>query len=219
MNQQILIEAVGKHLDGIASLLNWFIATAFVMTFAGLTRQETLEVLGVKVKSRDAFNVAALITLVTLAGMFLLLLRLLSIMSSLDDGHFVEGLTRLTTHDWYLSPFSFFGNSTVAYLHGTLSYFLFFTALGLAALPLAALQRRREKYRLRVLFLQVAVGVGIALAVWGIHFVTLTRLRGASADLYNPFSAAFMWKTVSLTICPVVYRLVKDWLLKDRDAG
>jgi hypothetical protein len=218
MDQKILTDAVGKHLDAIAFLLNWFIATAFAMSFAGITRQEIIEVLGLKVKSRDAFHVAALITLVTLLGIFLLLLRVRSVMSLLDDEHFLEGLTKLTANAWYLNPFSFFGNSPLAYLHGTLSYFLFFTIVGLSAVPLAALQLSAIRYRRTIFLLQAATGMAVAAAVWGVYSVVLGRLHGLNADLYSALASTFMGKNVCLTICPIVFKLVRDALLaKARD--
>lgn len=216
MKQEILIEAVGKHLDGMAFLLNWLIATAFAMTFAGLTRQDTLEVLGVKVKSRYAFNIAALVTVVALTAILLLLLRLLSVMSSLDDAHFVDGLTKLTTHEWYFNPFSFFGNSPVAYVHATLSYFLFFVVVSLAALPLGALQQATEKYRGMVYLLLMAVLVGMAIAVWQVNSLAIDRLRGMNPELYGALREVFMWKTVSLGFCTATVTAVNRLLFGPR---
>lgn len=218
MDQKLLIDAVGKHLDALASLLGWAFATAFAMTYAGLAGQETLEVVGLKIKRNSAYYVAALLTIVALIGILLSMMRLLTLMSLLDDEHFMEGFTRLTSHEWFLNPFSFFGGALLAQLHSSISYFLFFMIVGFLSLPLGQLPFTGSRSRLVVAGVTAATGVAIAVTVWRVNMIIINRSSVINTDLYSALVLMLRNKTTSLMFCMMAFTLVGRALSKWRAA-
>lgn len=219
MDQKVILESLSKHMDALASLLNWFVATALAMTYAGVKRQKTVEALGLKIAARDAFAVAAVLTVFFQIGMLLLLMRLFSMLSVLGRAEFLEGFTRMAFHDWYLNPFSFFGGGVPSQVHSIISYFLFFLVMNLFTLPLATLPGIGSRFSHVILWVLLVTSLVTAIAVWGVHWISLKRLKDLDSNVYSAVATTFMWRTPVLLLVFPITKAVRDALHRFGDGA
>jgi hypothetical protein len=215
VDQKTLLESLTKQLDTLASLFFWLLGLTLPMAFARMTRQDSVEVLGTEVKSRDAFSVAAFISLVAQVGILLSLTRLMALMGLLNNDSVVEGVSRLATHPWILSPFAFFGTTVLARVQSAIGYGLFFIVWGtgaVLAVGISAQRTNRANFLVAAMF--TATGVAAFSMVWGVNVIVLRRLHEVSPDLYRGVSSTFMAKTFCLLAVPIALKAVNSAMVR-----
>ena len=185
MDQDIIIEAVGKHLDTIETYVNTIAILAVATAWAGFHRSREIEVLGTKFDRRHAFWAVAVLYLIGNMTILILFLRVGDLVALLDASHVVKGTTTLATHSWVLNPFSYFGTSRVARVHSAEGYGLLIATWWLCTASLSTLmddKRHRAAQLLLGLFL--AIGLGSMLAMNRVYGIVLDGLQTPAPALY-----------------------------------
>lgn len=186
MNQDVIIEALGEHLDAIETYVNGLAILAVAAAWAGVQRSRDVEVLGAKFDRRHAFWALAVLYLVGNMAILILFLRVGDLVALLDPGHVVKGVTELATHSWVLNPFSYFGTSGVARFHSAEGYGLLIATWWLCNASLSTLmddKRNRAAHLLLSLFL--AIGLGSMLAMDRVYGIVLNALRAPAPALFT----------------------------------
>jgi hypothetical protein len=127
VNQDIIVEALGKHLDALQTIFNSIIILAAAIAWAGISHQTEIEALSIKFQRRHAFFVAAALYLIANTVVAILFLRIGDLFILLDRSHIIVGFSTLATHSWILNPFSYFGYSIVPRIHsaGAIGFLIF----------------------------------------------------------------------------------------------
>ena len=186
MDQEIIVEAIGKHLDAIETYVNAISILAIAATWAGIQRSSEIEVLGMKFKRRHAFWVAAGLYLIANMTILILFLRIGDLVALLDASHAVKGATLLATHSWVLNPFSYFGNTSIARAHSGEGYGLLIVTWWLCNASLSTLvDDKRNHAAALLLALFLVIGLGAMLAMSRVDMIVVDGLRTAAPALYS----------------------------------
>jgi hypothetical protein len=116
LNQDAVVEALGKHLDALQTVFNSIILLAVAIAWAGISHQSEIQALSIKFKRRDAFFVASGLYLIANVVVLILFRRIGDLFVLLDNSHTASGFSTIAIHSWILNPFSYFGSSIVARL-------------------------------------------------------------------------------------------------------
>ncbi|HEY4988174.1 MAG TPA: hypothetical protein VII09_00120 [Opitutaceae bacterium] len=116
MNQDVIVDALGKHLDALQTIFNSIILLAVAIAWAGISRQTEIEALSMKFQRRHAFFIASGLYLIANIVVLTLFLRIGDLFLLLDGPHTSAGFSMLATHTWILNPFSYFGRTLYARL-------------------------------------------------------------------------------------------------------
>lgn len=209
MDQDVIVEAVGKHLDTIETYVNAIVILAVAAAWAGIRRSREIEAFGTKFDRRDAFWALAVLYLVGNMAILILFLRVGDLVVLLDPPHVVKGITTLATHSWVLNPFSYFGASGVARFHSAEGYGLLIATWWLCNASLSTLmddKRNRAAQLLLGVFL--AIGLGSMLAMNRVYFVVLDSLRASAPALYAAASNTVVERGVGSALGIVVGGLI-----------
>jgi hypothetical protein len=160
MNQDTIVEALGKHLDALQTILNSIILLAVATAWAGISRQQEIEALGMKFRRRHAFFAASGLYLIANMAVLILFLRIGDLFALLDSTHLVTGLSTLATHTWILNPFGYFGPSALARLHSGEGFGLLIVTWWLCNASLYTLGDKKQPFTARVL-LGTFLGIGL----------------------------------------------------------
>lgn len=186
MDQDVIVEAVGKHLDTIEAYVNMIAVLAVAAAWAGVQRSREIEVLGTKFDRRHAFWAVAVLYLIANMTLLILFLRVGDLLVLLDASHVVKGTTALATHSWVLNPFSFFGTSSVARFHSAEGYGLLIAMWWLCNASLSTLMDDKRNRAARLaLGLFLAIGLGSMLAMNRVYGIVLEGLRTTAPTLYT----------------------------------
>jgi hypothetical protein len=215
VDQKLLLDALSSHLDALSSQVQWFALTALATSFAGATRRESFDILGLQIERKYALLATALFVPVTELVILLSFWRVYSILSLLDSDHFLEGFTTLATHNWILNPFSFFGESVVARAHSVASYGLFFCLFALGLLPIVFHRPVTLRMMPLITIAVMLTSTTMALVIWMTLELAIARLNDAYPALHAAFVATFWEKDVSFMFILVVIYLtgaqLKRW--------
>ncbi len=183
--QAALIESIGKHLDALESLFNAVIVLAVIVAWAGIRRTPEIEALGTKVEQRYGFFAMATLYLIANMTVLILFLRLGDLLALLDSTHAPEGIWKLATHSWVLSPFSYFGNSGPARVYCAEGYGLLIVVWWLCNASLSTLvQDKRSRVAKLLLGLFVGIGLGSMLAIQRTQAAALDTLFRSDRALH-----------------------------------
>jgi len=160
MNQDIIVQALGKHLDALQTILNSIILLAVATAWAGINRQQEIEALGMKFRRRHAFFAASGLYLIANMVVLILFLRIGDLFALLDSTHLVTGVSTLATHTWILNPFGYFGPSALARLHSGEGFGLLIVTWWLCNASLYTLGDKRQPLVARLL-LGAFLGIGL----------------------------------------------------------
>lgn len=184
MDQEIIVTSIGEHLDTIESYLNWAILFAVAAAWGGVHREPEIEVLGTKVNRRHAFFAAAVLFLVANMAVFILFLRIGSLLELLAPNYRIQGITALATDTWVLNPFSFFGTSAVARFHSGEGFGLLIVVWWLCNTALSTLMDDKSNWRARFLLI-LFLGLGLA------SMLSIQRVYGISLNLLEEIDPQF----------------------------
>jgi hypothetical protein len=186
MNQTILMDAVTKHLDSIASMVNYAILISLAVAWSGLQRREELEALGLKFSRRDAFAVVCPLYLVVNLAILIMFLRIGDLLWLADGGHIDEAVTRLAVHPWIMNPFSYFGTTFSAHSYAGEGLGLLIVTWWLCNSSLVTLvdePQTRGYVILTTVFL--LLGLGTMLSIERVYAIALNRLLQSGSHLHD----------------------------------
>jgi hypothetical protein len=209
MDQEVIIEAVGKHLDTIETYVNAIAILAVAAAWAGVQRSREIEVLGAKSDRRHAFWAVAVLYLIGNMTILILFLRVGDLVALLDPSHVVKGTTTLATHSWVLNPFGYFGTSGVARFHSAEGYGLLIATWWLCNASLSALmddKRNRAAHLLLGLFL--AIGLGSMVAMNRVYGIVLDAHQASAPAIYTAALSTAVERTVGNGLGIVVGGLI-----------
>jgi hypothetical protein len=186
MDQEIILEALGKHLDLIEAYVNTISLLAVAAGWAGIRHLRDIEAFGTKFDRRHAFWVLAVLYLLANMAILILFLRIADLIVLLDATHLTKGVTTLETHSWVLNPFSYFGGSGIARLHSSEGYGLLIATWWLCNASLSTLMDdKRHRFAQLLLGLFLLIGLGSMSAIQRVYGVVVERLHASEPELYR----------------------------------
>ena len=197
MDQEVIVGALGKHLDTIETYVNAIAILAVAAAWAGVQRSREIEVLGAKFDRHHAFWAVALLYLKGNMTIFILFLRVGDLVALLEPSHVLKGATTIATHSWVLNPFGYFGTSGVARFHSAEGYGLLIATWWLCNASLSTLmddKRNRAAQLLLGLFL--AIGLGSMVSMNRVYGIVLGALQTSSPELYTAALSTAVERTV-----------------------
>ena len=197
MDQDIIVEAIGKHLDTVEAYVNAIALLAVAAAWAGIRRSREIEAFGTKFDRRHAFWALAVVYLVANMAVLILFLRIGDLVLLLEPASVVKGITAMATHSWVLNPFSYFGGSGIARFQSSEGFGLLIATWWLCNASLSTLMDDKRNTMARVLLgLFLAIGLGSMLAINRVYGVALGSLRESAPALYTAASATVVERSV-----------------------
>lgn len=197
MNQDVIVEAIGKHLDTIETYVNAIVLLAVAAAWAGVRRSREIEAFGTKFDRRHAFWALAVLYLVANMTILIVFLRVGDLVLLLDPSNVVKDITKLATHSWVLNPFSYFGGSAIARFYSSEGYGLLIATWWLCNASLSTLMDdKRNRVAQFLLGLFLAIGLGSMLAINRVYGVVLGALRASAPGLYAAASSTVVDRNV-----------------------
>ena len=185
MNQDLIINALGKHLSALQYVVTWAVIIAFSVGWAGLKNSKELEVVKLKFERRQAFNVATLLYLIANLAVLLLLWRIQALLLSLQDQHFLEGFSTLALHEWLLNPFAYVGSNAVASLSTRWSIGLLIISWWICITSVVVIRGKKPIITSVILpLLFYAAGIVSLISLYQIYQINLLRLQAVDPVLY-----------------------------------
>jgi uncharacterized membrane protein len=175
MDQDILLKALEKHLDFLATIFNWAIALSIAVAWAGIQRRQEIEAWKLKFSRKHAFYAVCALFLVANLAVTILFLRIGDLLWLLDDKNFMKGFTVLTTHPWVLNPFEYFGDSFIARLHSCEGYGLLIVTWWLCYSALSTLVDGWSRKVGVLLLVFLLIGFTSMLAVQRVYNIVFIR--------------------------------------------
>jgi hypothetical protein len=190
MEQEVILEAIGKHLDAIESTVNWIVLFAAAVSWAGIRRERNIEAFGLKVERRLAFFVALGIYLIANMMVIIIFLRIGDLLLLVEEAKLPKAVTTLTTHSWLLNPYSYFGSTAIARLHSCEGYGLLIATWWLCTTSMSTLmvdKRSRTGHVLLGIFL--VIGLLSMQAIQRGYWIVEDRLSGPYPQLFHEITA------------------------------
>lgn len=220
MDQEILIENIGNHLDSLESFLNAIIIVSVAVAWAGIQRSSEIEILGTKFNRKHAFFALSLLYLIGNMTILILFLRIGDIVSLLDAKHVLKGISKLATHKWILNPFSYFGNSEISQVYSSEGYGLLIATWWLCNTCLSTLMDDKKNKPANILVsLFLMVGLASMFAINRVYGKILSLLKKPEPDLFiainqtsaERFIGAFLGIIVGVLIFLSVNLMQNRW--------
>lgn len=184
LNQDSIVDAIGKHLNQLKSVISWFVLLALVFVWASLSNADPIKALGIEISRQHAFYVAAIIYSLLNIRVLDVLLRIGDLVNLLDDDHIVDGLSKMAFHSFVANPFSYFGDGLVARLHSCKGFGLLIITWWFANSSLFGLQDSAigiVANPLQGLFL--AIGLSSMMSIHRIYAVILKRTETVAPEI------------------------------------
>lgn len=122
MEPAALVDAIGKHLDSLAGILNWIVGLAIVMIWTGAHRAEEVSLFGLKMTRKDAFYLLGAAFLYVNIIAIVLFLRIGNILETIGAKDFARAMTVLGTNAWPFNPYAYFGSSRSSAIIGNFGF-------------------------------------------------------------------------------------------------
>jgi hypothetical protein len=122
MEQAALVDAIGKHLDALATILNWVVGLAIVTIWTGAQRDEEVSLFGLKMTRKNAFYLLGAAFLYVNVISIVLFLRIGNILDAIDPKNFAKAMTVLGANAWPFNPFAYFGSSDTSLIIGNFGF-------------------------------------------------------------------------------------------------
>jgi hypothetical protein len=184
MTEDVMIAAIGEQMKALSTLLSTTIGIALVALWAGLKPKGKIPVLSLEVTREHAFYLLGVGFMGVNAAGIVYFLRLTDLLVRINPGYFCKAVATLATSGWLANPFSFFGQSPVAVLHGGAGLLLIIAMwwIGLATLSLLAQGRWLGRHWL-VMFGYIALGLASLGAIFAVLCVAARGLGDSPATL------------------------------------
>jgi len=209
MDQDVIVDALGKHLDMIEAYVSAITILAVASAWAGIQRSREIEIFGTKFDRRHAFWAVAALYLICNMAILILFLRVGDLVKLLDSAHVVKGISTLATHSWVLNPFSYFGASGIPRFHSAEGYGLLIATWWLCNASLSTLMDdKRNRTAKLLLGLFLTIGLGSMLAMNRVYEIVLDSLRLSAPNLYDAALSTALERSVGSAIGIVVGCLI-----------
>jgi hypothetical protein len=186
MDQELIISAITRHLDLLATIFNWVIIFAVAIAWAGLQKRPMIEALGMKFNRKHAFIALSVLYLIANVVVLILFLRLGDLIQMIDNQHLLKGLTALSTHEWVLNPFSFFGSGFIARLHSSEGFGLLIITWWICNASLSILQETQQSKTAKYLLgIFMAIGTLSMLAIIRVYYLVLVQTKFIEPQLHQ----------------------------------
>lgn len=186
MDQEAIVESIGKHLDTVETYVKVIALLAVAAAWAGIRRSREIDALGTKFDRRHAFWALATLYLIANTAVLIVFLRLGDLVLLLKAPNVVKGVTKLATHSWVLNPFSYFGQSHSARFYSSEGYGLLIATWWLCNASLSTLMNnKRHRGAQALLGVFLLVGLGSMLAINRVYAEVLVTLRTCAPELYR----------------------------------
>lgn len=194
MDQNLLLDAITKHLDALEANVNAIILLAIAAAWNGLRRTRELEALGMKFDRRHAFWILGSAYVVANVAAMISFLRLGDLLSLIENTKFEEAFTRLAVHPWVLNPLSHFGGIEVsARVHASGGWGLLILTWWLCTTSLATLMDSKRG-ALVLFFALFAVGLGSIIAIYSAQQTVFARLGPVAPHLLSELEVGRPWR-------------------------
>ncbi|MCP2517381.1 hypothetical protein M5J07_20750 [Achromobacter mucicolens] len=184
MPQEQIIDAIGKHLDSLESLINWTIVVALGAAWAGIQRSSELSLGGMTIKRTHSFLALAIGFILVNLALLIGILRLTALIELLHPDFAERGLIAISTHKWLLNPFAYFGGSLTGRAVSSAGYGLLIVIWWLCNSALFSLLDGRNtrvfQYALRTF---LALGLLSMLAIQWAAVQAFEKLEFAATEL------------------------------------
>ena len=180
MDQAAVIDSLKKHLDSLKAVIGWSLLLAVGFGWTGLTQEQSVEMLGLKVDRDKAFAVAVIFYIFMNAKALDVLLRLEHLMNLLKDEFFMEGISTVALHPFIGNPFSYFGKGRIARQNSAKGYGLLIILWWIAHSSLYTFADGFDVYARVLTFAFLGVGLLSMLAIE--RFDKYTKIRLDAID-------------------------------------
>jgi hypothetical protein len=192
MSEQLVVEAVRRHLDEIASFVNWALVLALPIVWMAVRRKQTYEVLKIEFTAKQAYCIVTVLFLVINLVVVVLFFRLRDLLASVPERKVADVVTVLVSHQWVLNPFSHVSVGGLGWLYGIGGFFGLMIVWSICFASIVLIQivigeDSRVAWLLRVLF--GVLGLSTAAVIQGIYVTALDRTAGVSPELNSALAA------------------------------
>jgi hypothetical protein len=185
MDQDIIIDAITKHLNMLETYVSFMVLTAVPAVWAGVSDSRQIKAFGIKLHRRYAFWGLAVLYLLTNTVILFLFLRIGDLVLLLDSSHIVKGFSALVTNPWVLNPFSYFGDRFTAKFHSPGGYLLLIVIWWVCNTSLwTLLDEKRDRRAWLLLGLFLLLGVLSILSINRAYRVALDGLGANAPELW-----------------------------------
>ncbi len=175
MDQSILVDAIGKHMDLLETISIWAFFLSLAIGWAGLQKKD-ITALGLTFGRREAFAGAVAVYLFANMIIIVLFLRLGDLLRLAEDKTFAQAFTRLATHTWIMNPFGYFGGDRLSRTYSCEGFGLLIVLWWLCHTSLATLIEGKPTKRHTVLIgTFLVLGLAAMFAVQRVGWIVLDR--------------------------------------------
>ena len=185
MEQDVLVSAIGKQLDGLSSLISTTVGLALIAAWAGLQGEEKVSVFSVTMKRQHAFYILGASFITANATAIIYFLRIADLIAQVSDQNFAKALTILGTHQWPYNPFAYFGDSALSLVYSGFGFGLLIVIwwIGFTALGLLVEYPSRKPAELLVMAAFLAVGLSSMLAINQVFTAVMHRIDASAGGV------------------------------------
>lgn len=176
MDQAVLVDAIGDHLDSLTQIVNWTALISIAMCWAGIRREREIEAMGLKVDRKYAFYAMATVYSFANLTSFLMFLRLRHLLLLVDDKHFLEAFTTLSTYPWVLNPFSYYGSTSEAHILSSEGVGLLIVVWWLCNSSLYTLLEKQTNNTIFLLILFLGIGLAALVTIEQTNILIANRM-------------------------------------------
>jgi hypothetical protein len=205
MEQEVILEAIGKHLDAVESTVNWIVLFAVAVSWAGIRKERNIEAFGLKVERRLAFFVASAIYLIANMMVLVFFLRIGDLLLLVEEAKLPKAVTTLATHSWLLNPYSYFGDTAIARLHSCEGYGLLIATWWLCNTSMSTLMEdKRSRTGQVMLGIFLVIGLLSMQTIQRGYQIVQDRLSGPYPQLSHDIGATNAERLVGICLGIIV---------------
>jgi hypothetical protein len=190
LDQDQIVEALGKHLESIGDVVKWILLLALIFWWAGLHKEESIHALDITISRQQGVLVAVGAFLLANLIVFNRLVNIVNLLENVAADKVEKAFTALAVNQLLFNPFSFFGRSGLARWHCAGGLGILVLIWWLCASALCALVDNLFSWA-ALLFqgLFLLLGTMSIVSVFRALGLLADRLRDVKSDLYAPFEA------------------------------
>ena len=189
MNQEKIIDGLGNHLDSLKQTVGWALLLSVAFAWAGLTQADPVKALGLEVSRDNAFIVAVVFYIFANAKVLDILLRIGDLITLLDDGHLIDGLTKVARHPFTANPFSYFGSGFLARIQSAKGFGLLILIWWIANSSLFTLADDLSYFTKALIVGFLVIGVSSMIAISRGHTIIIKRIENVDSQLHETLQA------------------------------
>ena len=184
MESDVLINAIGSHLDALQSTVNTSVGLALVAAWAGFQKEREISVFALKATRGQALHLLGLVFIFTNVTALILFLRLADLLYLVDAVEIDKAITAIATHKWVFNPFAQFTSTPLSIINSCFGYGALIVIWWIGYTCLALLNDNKRSFIFSMIgAVFLAVGLASMLAISHCFMVLAERLSDASAEI------------------------------------